>query len=863
MNKYLISIKSIYKNIKYLQSSLEENKSLVKLRNTEIEKLALKLRNRASHIKFLNNELERTKLLKQNREKIIEKLKQKIDSFSRISKDFKNTLSKHNAQRLKFFNSKKLASKLISHSLNLDSVHNTDLLSEISYHNIPERIPLQSEQYTEKPVNLYSPPTYQFDKLDNGAKEMNLAMPATEWTRVQDEVFRQEGSNFAQYCFGGKLRLLPREVMIKEITKTSHFLYALREKVHKRKCIIIGNGPSLNKHDFSIMQGNFMIGSNYIFMNEKHMGYLPDIITATNFLVVEQRLSEFLSIPAPKIFPLYMYSIVGPQKNVFYANIHHFPEFSSNAELWGTTRHTVTYFNLQLAYFLGFKSTYLIGVDNSYKQKETIEGRIINQKEDDPNHFSPEYFKGLNWQSADSNAMEDVYGTAKFQFAKNARTISNAGIGGALELFDRVDYKSATKDLRKKINIKSIIALQTKKKPEKRVIVSINPDLLDYFGHYYRFDLKLLDCTQLKDVGFLSLSHKNVSYNLDAKFPRIIPCFTENSYEVGLRNIDSDSVEKKFEKELLQGINDVRNHCPDAIYYEFFMYCGSYQHLKAMYNILEKFTSSKIKIRFHLHVFYPSFEKTFNRDSETYRNNLFSEIIPNKDLIIYAGTHQFLAVLSKLPNVSNHNLRYLPCSSTTFSDDEQPFYLEMSKDTKENLSICYPGNLRPEKGLTITLDSLLAIKNNSYFENLKIFVRPSRNTGNIEIIDLYRCALGNRVNWIEDELSDSDFKELLASSDIIVVPYSDEAFALRPSGIFSDAILMNKPILAAKGTSMANFIETYGNGAVFDPSNIESFITKLKNIIDNPKRISLACDLARTTWRKENSWEKFYETLIR
>ncbi|MEJ6601526.1 MAG: hypothetical protein QNL51_03025, partial [Opitutaceae bacterium] len=146
MNTSLIAIKSIYKKIKYLQSSLENNSSLVKLRNTEIEKLALKLRNRESHIKFLNNELERTKLLKQNREKIIEKLRQKIDSFSRISNDFKNTLSKHNAQRLKFFNSKKLASKLIFHSSNLASVHNTDLLSEICFHNIPKIIPLQSEQ---------------------------------------------------------------------------------------------------------------------------------------------------------------------------------------------------------------------------------------------------------------------------------------------------------------------------------------------------------------------------------------------------------------------------------------------------------------------------------------------------------------------------------------------------------------------------------------------------------------------------------------------------------------------------------------------------------------------------------------------
>lgn len=833
----------------------------MKEKNTELEKLKLKLRNRESRAEFLVNELERANLLKENREKIIEKLKLKIEKIDRVSKEFSDTLCEHNKSKLNFFKAKKLTTKLVSHSLDLTSVCEADFFSDISYHDIPTKILLKSEQYIENSDTPRPPTNHTFENLGRGAKELTLDMPATEWDRVQDEVFQQEGRHFMQYCFGGKLRLLPRKTMNKEIARTSRFLFALRDKVSKRKCIVVGNGPSLNKHDFSIMRGNFMIGSNYIFLNQGRMGYLPDIITATNFLVVEQRLEEFLAVPVPKIFPFYMYPFVGEQENVFYANIHHFPEFSDDVTLWSTTRHTVTYFNLQLAYFLGFEETFLIGVDNSYKQKEKIEGRIINQKEDDPNHFSPEYFKGLDWQSADSDAMVSVYETAKQYFEDSGKTIKNAGIGGALETFERVDYKSSTKDLRKKFNIKPLLKFATRSDKETTVIVSINPDMSDYFGHYYRLDLKLLEFTQQHNDQFVSLAHKNVARDLNGKFPRIVPCFSEKSFEVGLRNLNDSNNEKVFEDELLYGIRQTLEYFPDCKNYEFFMYCGSYPHLKAIRDILDKLSIDKIRIRFHLHIFYPAFEQAFDRNSETYRTKLLSKISSHDNLLLYAGTQQYLAVLNNTPNHSKFSLRYLPCPSTTFSDIELPRYQSISRKAKIDSSICFPGNLRPEKGLNITLDSLLAINNNPYFDDLEIFVRSSKKIESIDLVDLYRCALADRINWLEGDLTDSNFKRLIANSGIIVIPYSNEAFSLRPSGIFSDSIVMQKPIMAATGTFMANIIETYGNGAVFDPNIIDSFIDGLKDIMNNPDRILLACELAGKKWESVNSWEIFYKNI--
>ena len=58
-------------------------------------------------------------------------------------------------------------------------------------------------------------------------------------------------------------------------------------------------------------------------------------------------------------------------------------------------RHTVTFFNLHLAYGLGYRKVVMIGFDHNYKQsKGIVEQEIIQNYEEDENHFHPGYFQG-------------------------------------------------------------------------------------------------------------------------------------------------------------------------------------------------------------------------------------------------------------------------------------------------------------------------------------------------------------------------------------------------------------------------------------------------------------------------------------
>ena len=108
---------------------------------------------------------------------------------------------------------------------------------------------------------------------------------------------------------------------------------------------------------------------------------------------------------------------------------------------------------LQIAAYLGFKNIYLIGVDADYEIPADVEQGddyhvgVLDMKSDDPNHFHPDYFgKGFRWHDPQVHKMIEAYHEARKATEKSGQKIWNAGVGGKLEVFDRVDFSNILPD---------------------------------------------------------------------------------------------------------------------------------------------------------------------------------------------------------------------------------------------------------------------------------------------------------------------------------------------------------------------------------------------------------------------------------
>jgi hypothetical protein len=226
-------------------------------------------------------------------------------------------------------------------------------------------------------------------------------------------------------------------------------LLSLRNRYKGRRVFIIGNGPSLRNTDVSLLKDEITIGCNGIFLMYDHMGFLPTFYTVEDRLVAEDRADIINRMTGTiKIFPLDLKYCLKPYKDTIYVNFLReypgFPKLTDNFEshvYWGGT---VTLLNIQLAYYLGVREVYLIGIDHNYhppSQADEQRGTVITSHTDDVNHFHPDYF-GLGYRYHDPRVdrMEAAYQKAREFFEAHGGIIYNATVGGNLEVFQRIDY---------------------------------------------------------------------------------------------------------------------------------------------------------------------------------------------------------------------------------------------------------------------------------------------------------------------------------------------------------------------------------------------------------------------------------------
>jgi hypothetical protein len=224
-----------------------------------------------------------------------------------------------------------------------------------------------------------------------------------------------------------------------------------------QRCFILGNGPSLNRHDLKLLANEQSFGVNGIFYKTREMGYRPTFYVVEDSHVIDDNLEAIRAYDTPYQFFLSMYRDKIPAKENcyfldadlgFYRSNHPFggtPRFSRDISECVFAGQSVTYINMQIAYYLGFTEIYLIGMDFTYQKPESliVSGKTWQSTEDDPNHFHPDYFgKGKRWHDPQIEKVALNYENAKRVFERNGRRIMNATIGGQLEVFERVAYNS-------------------------------------------------------------------------------------------------------------------------------------------------------------------------------------------------------------------------------------------------------------------------------------------------------------------------------------------------------------------------------------------------------------------------------------
>ena len=171
------------------------------------------------------------------------------------------------------------------------------------------------------------------------------------------------------------------------------------------------------------------------------MGFDTTFLVCVNKLVLEQCAEQMAGLPIPKFLSWAGLGLPLDSPTTTFLHTSGGIGFSADPLKIVYESATVTNVCLQLAYYMGFSTAILIGVDHSFSTKGTPHTTVVSAGPDQ-DHFSPNYFgKGFRWQLPDLDTSEKGYALARHAYEDDGREVLDATVGGKLEIFPKVQYK--------------------------------------------------------------------------------------------------------------------------------------------------------------------------------------------------------------------------------------------------------------------------------------------------------------------------------------------------------------------------------------------------------------------------------------
>lgn len=211
-----------------------------------------------------------------------------------------------------------------------------------------------------------------------------------------------------------------------------------RDRFAGGKAVILCNGPSLNRVDFSALDGVFTFGLNKVNLLFSRSEFRPSCVVAVNPHVIEQNADFYNQTALPLFLDSVAHTRIAHRENVHFVHSSHQAKFARDCSISVSQGATVTFVALQLAFHMGFRRVALVGCDHSFAVKGPANATVTSSAVDH-SHFDPNYFAGgVQWQLPDLLTSEVSYTMADQVYRQFGGEVLNCTDGGRLEVFHRL-----------------------------------------------------------------------------------------------------------------------------------------------------------------------------------------------------------------------------------------------------------------------------------------------------------------------------------------------------------------------------------------------------------------------------------------
>ena len=226
------------------------------------------------------------------------------------------------------------------------------------------------------------------------------------------------------------------------------------KNIHKGEtCFIVGNGPSMKVEDLDRIHqlGIKSFACNKIYKIFPETIWRPEYYLSSDDKIIEQLDVKKIGIPAEHMFFPRIYKDKIKMGNFYELLSYRWLEegkFSQDAHKGIYQCGTIVAEAMQFAFYMGFSTVYIIGVDFNYFFKSQDESHQTYRYNGENNYFIKDYLMPGEVANIPDKAANILgFEAARKGFELENRHIYNATRGGLLEVFERKNLDQVFEEL--------------------------------------------------------------------------------------------------------------------------------------------------------------------------------------------------------------------------------------------------------------------------------------------------------------------------------------------------------------------------------------------------------------------------------
>jgi glycosyltransferase involved in cell wall biosynthesis len=233
---------------------------------------------------------------------------------------------------------------------------------------------------------------------------------------------------------------------------------------------------------------------------------------------------------------------------------------------------------------------------------------------------------------------------------------------------------------------------------------------------------------------------------------------------------------------------------------------------------------------------------------------LLRKKLPKDRLLLSAGGDAFARTMSR---VLKHPVQSFPLPVQHELPSVEPALLSPGRAPL----IVYLGHTQPRKGSDLAGEVVRGVL--EQHANCRFLLQANPECWEKRWRDVIGPVGKDRVLIHRGEMNQEEFQNAIGSSDLVLLPYRPERYALQTSGVFSEAMALGKASIVPEGTWMADMARRHGGGAVLFHRHEVGAIVKagLKALEILPQ---LTADARRisTVWRETMGMKAFVQRIL-